>query len=158
MSVAYAHSLLQRGMGVQDAVILSGCSPDLVRAMRPVREEYSAYRGLETYGPPKLTRGQKITATIKVVALRRGVSVEDIMVGDRTRPNVNARHEAMYLLRRNFGLSYPRIGAIMGRDHTTVMNGVRAHAARIGVKWERKIKRVPAWLATGWDYGREGGK
>lgn len=149
MSATYAHALLQRGMGVQDAAILSGCGADLVRAMRPNREEYSPYRDVETYGPPTMTRGQKINATIKVVALRHNVPVEDIMVGDRTRPIVNARHEAMYLLRKNFRLSYPRIGAIMGRDHSTVIHGVRAHAARIG---------VPARLATGWDYGREGGK
>ena len=145
MSAAYAHALLQRGMGVQDAAILSGCGPDLVRAMRPAREEYTPYRGLETYGPPKMTPGQKINATIKVVALRHGVDVEAIMVGDRTRPIVNARHEAMYLLRNKFRLSYPRIGTIMGRDHSTVIHGVRAHAARIG---------VPARLATGWDEGR----
>ena len=149
MSAAYAHALLQRGMGVQDAAILSGCGTDLVRSMRPVREEYTPYRGLEVYGPPKMTPGQKINATIKVVALRHDVDVEDIMVGDRTRPIVHARHEAMYILRNKFRLSYPRIGTIMGRDHSTVIHGVRAHAARIG---------VPARLVTGWDYGREGGK
>lgn len=149
MSATYAHELLQRGMGVQDAALLSGCGADLVRAMRPQREEYCYYPLGQSYGPPAPTRRQQINATITVVALRHDVPVEDIMVGDRKRPIVNARHEAMYLLRNKFRLSYPRIGAIMGRDHSTVMHGVRAHAARIG---------VPARLATGWDLGREGGK
>lgn len=132
MSAAYAHALLQRGMGVQDAAILSGCGPDLVRAMRPVREEYTPYRGLETYGPPKMTPGQKINATIKVVALRHGVSLEEIMSDTTKHKIARARHEAMYILKTKFRLSYPRIGAIMRRDHSTVIHGVRAHAARIG--------------------------
>jgi hypothetical protein len=42
------------------------------------------------------------------------------------------RQKAMYRMNRELGWSTPRIGRKLGdRDHTTVMHGIRAHAARI---------------------------
>lgn len=42
------------------------------------------------------------------------------------------RQEAMYRLRHELRLSYPRIGQLLGgRDHTTILHGVRVHAARL---------------------------
>lgn len=149
MSATYAHALLQRGMGVQDAAILSGCNVALVRAMRPKRREYVPYAHSATYGPPIPTRKQQIDATIKGTALRYGLTVEDLMGECMKRRIAWPRQEAMYMLRTKFELSYPRIGEIFGRDHSTVMSGCRHYMMRAG---------VPARLATGWDLGREGGK
>lgn len=43
----------------------------------------------------------------------------------RDRRTAFARFATMWLARRYFGISYPRIGAFLGRrDHTTVMHGV----------------------------------
>jgi len=133
MSAAYARALLQRGMGAQDAAILSGCNIDLVRAMKPRREEYTPYRAKEAYGPPMPTRKQRIDATIKGVALRYGVEVEDIMSDKIKRRFAWPRQEVMYLLRAKFDLSYPRIGEILGRDHSTVMSGRRHYMMRAGI-------------------------
>ncbi len=53
------------------------------------------------------------------------VPVEDIVSSRRTADLVLPRQIAMFLLRRELGLSFPRIGQEMGgKDHTTIMHGV----------------------------------
>lgn len=37
---------------------------------------------------------------------------------------VRPRHSAMYRCRRELGMSYPAIGRVFHRDHTTVMHAV----------------------------------
>jgi Bacterial dnaA protein helix-turn-helix len=57
------------------------------------------------------------------VAAYFGVSVEDLRSTERSRPIVQARTIAMYLVRDLTDLSLPRVGAIFGgRDHTTVLH------------------------------------
>lgn len=68
------------------------------------------------------------------VAERRGLSVADLKGRSRHRPVVLARQEAMYLMRHHFAhYSLPLIGSFFDRDHTTVLHGCRAHAARYGL-------------------------
>lgn len=43
-------------------------------------------------------------------------------------PAMNARFALTYLLRERFGLSFPMLGRILHRDHTTCMNGYRRFA------------------------------
>lgn len=52
-----------------------------------------------------------------------------IMSKDRTARISNARDD-VFLALRNHGWSYPRIGRSMGRDHTSVMAGVKRARAR----------------------------
>ena len=54
-----------------------------------------------------------------------GVEFSDVMSRNRHRDLTDARM-MMYLLLREYGLSYPRIGKIMGKNHTTILWGVRA--------------------------------
>jgi chromosomal replication initiator protein len=52
-----------------------------------------------------------------------GVTVDDLRSQNRSRPIVQARQIAMYLVRDLTDLSLPRVGAIFGgRDHTTVLH------------------------------------
>ncbi len=52
-----------------------------------------------------------------------GVTVDDLRSQNRSRPIVQARQIAMYLVRDMTDLSLPRVGAIFGgRDHTTVLH------------------------------------
>ena len=60
-----------------------------------------------------------------------GVDIDDVLGPCRRRPVVYARHRAMFICRRHLGLSYPVIGRLFGRDHTTVMHGVREHGKRL---------------------------
>jgi ATPase involved in DNA replication initiation len=63
------------------------------------------------------------------VAAQQGV-VMDLLRSDTRRHSVShARQDAMRLQRVE-GYSYPQIGAFWGRDHTTVVYGVRAAEAR----------------------------
>ncbi len=66
-----------------------------------------------------------------------GVTLADIVGDRRFKPIVHARQEAMYRLRDlrthegAHRFSLPRIGQLLGgRDHTTVLHGLKAHEAR----------------------------
>lgn len=73
-----------------------------------------------------------------MVGRRRGVSVEEIDGQGCTRPVVEARHEAMYLMRAQKNedggtrWSLPEIGrSFGGRDHTTAWHGIGRHEAKL---------------------------
>lgn len=55
-----------------------------------------------------------------------GVSVESILSKDRHRKIAHARQAVAYTLRLVKGTSYPQIGRVLKRDHSTVM-----HAANV---------------------------
>jgi chromosomal replication initiation ATPase DnaA len=50
----------------------------------------------------------------------------DSVLGHTRNANVAAARQLLYWLLRQDGHSYPKIGAIVGRHHTTVIHGVRA--------------------------------
>lgn len=64
--------------------------------------------------------GQEV---IKATARAFGYTVHDLLSVRRPQPLVEARFAAMLALRRQ-GVSLPRIGGILGRDHTTVLHGI----------------------------------
>lgn len=59
-----------------------------------------------------------------------GVPMEEVMGEARSVVLVHARH-ACYAALRALGLSNPHVGRIMGRDHTTIIHGVRQHKIRM---------------------------
>jgi chromosomal replication initiator protein len=66
------------------------------------------------------------------VALRHALTVEDLRGPSRARRVAWPRQELMWRARRETRLSLPQIGdRLGGRDHTTVIHGVRAHQARL---------------------------
>lgn len=78
-----------------------------------------------------------MTSTERIVAAvaeRFGISVEELMGQSRMRRCVVPRQVAMYAVRhsRVNGIqpSYPDVGDMFGRDHTTVINAVRVTALR----------------------------
>jgi chromosomal replication initiator protein len=67
-----------------------------------------------------------VASIMKCVAEFYGTSIEDMTGYRRSRPFVRPRHIAMWLARHLTTLSLPQIGrAFGGRDHTTVLHGVR---------------------------------
>lgn len=50
---------------------------------------------------------------------------------------VSARHQAIWMIARDTGLSYPSIGKIFGRDHTSVLHAVRRQNAIRGANVRR---------------------
>lgn len=86
--------------------------------------------------PPKhLSEAQKI---MYVVAVKHGVRLEDLRSPARIKRFVLARHEAMWEIRRQRpALSLPHIGRLFGgRDHTTILHGIRAHQNRLATRTE----------------------
>jgi hypothetical protein len=66
------------------------------------------------------------------IVARYGVSVTELASARRSRDVVRARHHLMWLLRQETHWSLPHIGRFLGgRDHTTVMHGIRRHEARL---------------------------
>ena len=74
----------------------------------------------------------RVALAIGLAARAHGVSVREILGRRRTRKVSFARFEAMARIRAlNFNgrtPSLPQIGAWLGRDHTSVLNGLRRHA------------------------------
>lgn len=83
------------------------------------------------------------TKVLALESLRLGVSPQEICGTRGTDVLVRIRHEICYeIYTRCPHLSFPRIGILMGgRDHTTIMNAVKRHCARIGVTYEEATKR-----------------
>lgn len=74
----------------------------------------------------------------RAVAARRCVTVDQLRGPSHREPLVHYRHELMWELRQacltngSRRFSFPRIGLFMGgRDHTTIIHGVRAHQQRL---------------------------
>lgn len=78
----------------------------------------------------------RIDDIMRAVCVKHEVTPAHIKGKWRVLDVVRARHEAMYQLRR-LGLSYPRIGQLLGRHHTSVMHGVRKHVERNGLEVPR---------------------
>ena len=70
---------------------------------------------------------------IREVAVLRGVTSADILGDSHRRKFTWPRQETMYRLRLEGRWSLPRIGAVLGRDHSTVAFGCRQHAERNGL-------------------------
>ena len=66
------------------------------------------------------------------VCEQRGVTIELVLSHSRRRAIVWARHELWALCRDLEGrnLSYPDLGELFDRDHTTIICGIRAHRQR----------------------------
>lgn len=71
-----------------------------------------------------------LSCAAKPIAAKYGISVSELS-GPRGSPiAAAARQELMWVLHRR-GLSSVRIGQLIGRDHTTVLHGVRRHEERM---------------------------
>lgn len=81
-------------------------------------------------------------AVVEAVARCHGLDYEDLVGMRRSRAYAWPRQEAMYeVYRRCPHLSYPAIGKLFGRDHTTVLYGVREHCLRNGIVY-REVPRA----------------
>lgn len=132
---AYAERLVASGASIQDAVLMTGV--DYVRlsgrASPARRRSFDVEARPQRYQPAPRSCGQETLDIIRTVADRHGVSVGDILGPSRLRRIILPRHEAMAAVRAGRPrLSLPQIGQIFGgRDHTTVINGLQRHAARM---------------------------
>ena len=75
---------------------------------------------LEGAEPTNVTVDKIFNAIYK----KYNVKKEDILSKKRNKEIALPRHIAIYLMRRVTDMSYPNIGKLIGRDHTTVMNSM----------------------------------
>lgn len=69
------------------------------------------------------------------VAEKHGLTAAELKSERRARHIFHPRQEAMHEMHAQKRWSLPQIGrSLGGRDHTTVLYGVRAHAARLAAK------------------------
>ena len=120
------------------------------------------------YIPPPITPplplvgpSEPIPATVPVwrrvlieVARKHGLAVADLTGPRRARKIVAARQEAYYRMRTETMLSLLQIGQRLGgKDHTTVLYGIRRYEAITGGAPTRKThgaRREPVWGVGGW--------
>ena len=80
------------------------------------------------------TTAQKRDRVLRDICERHDVSLASLQSKQRHKHIIPARFEACYRLRNEAGLSWSRIGKILGgRDHSTVIHGARMHALRNGL-------------------------
>ena len=85
-----------------------------------------------------------INKIISTVSKYYGVSVEELKSKKKTDAVANARHIAVYIIRKLTDKSFKEIGAIFSRDHTTVMSSCDRVATNIKtmIKTENDIKKL----------------
>jgi chromosomal replication initiation ATPase DnaA len=140
----YAKSFLDKGMSYQAAARASGVNEQTLREMiqrkpAPVVKinVLEARKPLEKIPAlPVRSPAGRIAEVVARVARAHGVTVEDILGRATEIKVVHARHEAFYAVKVASGVSWARIGRIFGRDHSTVLHGVKAYKARASA--ERK--------------------
>jgi hypothetical protein len=99
----------------------------LIRGRRPMA-------GAGT-GDPRPPGG--LVGLLSSVAADHGLSIRDLESESRRGPVVRARQEFMWRARAirwsdgGHRYSLPMIGDFLGRDHTTVLHGVRRHQGRL---------------------------
>lgn len=141
-SIRYAQHLLHKGYGYQNAARIAGVSEGLLRSAlgaaaarprpapapwlgkdRPPPISFAA-AARELAGPPRMI--------VHEVATKYGLKTSDL-TGPSTKRSVTIpRQEAMFRIRHERGLSLPAVGQIFGgRDHTTILHGIRAHETRL---------------------------
>lgn len=95
-----------------------------------------------------MTPKEKILNEVALIAQSHKLALRDLMVPARFPHIVQARNHAMWHIRTVHGYSFPRIGAIFGVNHTTVIHGVASHMLLKGIRndytisLERKRKRA----------------
>lgn len=62
---------------------------------------------------------------LDTIARRYGITVDDLLGKRKNATFIKARGEAAYIFRIHLKWSYPRIGFIMGKDHTTIIHSFK---------------------------------
>ena len=78
-----------------------------------------------------MTSNETTLAIIKEVADKYGVTLRDMFGHETVRYISKARHAAFYEVQNKRGLGYAAIGRVFGRDHSTVIHGIRVHKQRM---------------------------
>lgn len=88
---------------------------------------------LENIGAANRRSAKPVQVIVAEVAEAYGCTSAEVFGRSRNRAISAARHAAYYEVKtQRPWLSLPQVGRIFGRDHTTILYGIRKHAALIG--------------------------
>lgn len=121
--------------------------PEILETEPERIEAVAVYAHRRVVGPRKSL--PKIESIIFEVVEHFGVSRVDLLSARRTRNIVNPRHVAMFLASTMTPFSLPQIGRQLGgKDHTTVLHGVRriAHMIAAGDPIAEDVAAIKAML------------
>lgn len=74
---------------------------------------------------PRVTIINQSKLLVREIAQEYGLTYQDLVGAGRSRQFIFPRRLAMWRLRHERGLSFPRIGQIFNRDHTTCVHSVQ---------------------------------
>lgn len=133
----YAFSLLDSGHTVQSIKHATGFDLSGLGIRR--REFTPDPVARSSLDPAKkvVTKKMMIEREIERIANKHGVTIDEIMGDGRTRRVAYARQEIYFELYTHFEMSFPRVGKVMGRDHSTVLYGMKKHCLRYDLDYER---------------------
>lgn len=69
---------------------------------------------------------------LRTIAKKHYLSLDAVLTESQHEPVVRARDEMAYVLKDDYGMSYPFIGKVLLRDHSSVMDAVRRFAMECG--------------------------
>jgi chromosomal replication initiator protein len=69
--------------------------------------------------------------SLKLACEIANISIEEARSSARTKEVCHRRNHAMWVMRQWDGWSYPNIGRMLKRDHTTIIHGVKTHQERL---------------------------
>lgn len=93
-----------------------------------------------------MTPRERYLADIGLIALRHGVTREDVLGKSRERRIVYARQHCYWMLRER-GRTFPEIARIMRRDHSSVIHGRRMHMERNDIPEAMDMPKNAGWNA-----------
>jgi chromosomal replication initiator protein len=73
------------------------------------------------------TQEREIDNTIEIICKIMKVPITDLYSKKRDRVTADCRNLIFYVLRNYYNLKFSYIGKMFGRDHTTVMAGIRSY-------------------------------
>lgn len=140
----YTAASISRWMGRGRITVIKGAiihrkklgAPDARRVNRRQRAPepqtaFSLWRGVIPLNPPR----RSMDEICHEIARTYAMTVEDMKGPGRDRSFTIPRQHCMFVMSQQKHLSLPMIGKFLNRDHTTVLHGVRAHAARVAAEW-----------------------
>ncbi len=97
-----------------------------------------AEEALKTYGPRDIST---ITTDeiIEYCASVFNITVNELKSGNRTKYYSTARQVTMFVIREILGMSFPKIGALFGKDHSTAMYAIKSIEEKISADPMMKV-------------------
>ena len=68
------------------------------------------------------------------------ITIKDIKGKSRKRENVKARFVAMYFIKNNTALTLKAIGALVGRDHTTIIHSLQTIQNTLSLHYDTDLR------------------